>query len=331
MTGLDFEQRIQASLNNGDLQECRALAYRWLKEWSDSLPQSPNRQQLRHPGLWRCLADVTERTGDHFLVERFWQILEATPPPENTREALPLLGIPILNGYNLLERLLESIDYPIDTLAIVDNSNIDHSLRPSGTITTERLNALRQLGHPLIRHIRIAKPFSNLGVAASWNLILSSFPEASFALIANHDVVFTAGTLRNAINHLNTSRPQFLPLLPSPNNFSAFLITALAWDRIGLFDPGFHPAYCEDLDYRDRIRADPCVEQIDGSFAHVTMRAANPTHSATIKSDPKIAAQNRISFQLNRLWYLSHRRLRHDPRGTWRRLWLTQWENLIDE
>jgi len=318
----ELERQIQERLQSGDLQQSRSLVYHWLTEWQNKLSPNPSRLELCQPSLWRCLADVAERTSDHFLVERFWQALDKISPPKGGTKQLPLLGIPILNGFDLLERLLETIDYPVDTLAIVDNSPNSRA-RPSDV--TKKLEALQQLGHPLIRQIRIAKPFSNMGVAASWNLILSSFPEAPIALIANHDIVFTPGVIAEALRLLNTNHPQFLPLLPPPYSFSAFLMTTLAWDRLGLFDPGFHPAYCEDLDYRDRIRADPNIEQVDGTFAHGSMTVANPNHSATIKSDSKLAEQNKISFQLNRLWYLSHRRIRQDPRGTWRRLWLAQW------
>jgi hypothetical protein len=132
--------------------------------------------------------------------------------------------------------------------------------------------------------------------------------------------------IASALQRLDPGRPQFLPLLPEPNGFSAFLISALCWDRIGLFDAGFHPAYCEDLDYRDRLRAVPEVDWLSADELQASMAALNAEHSATINSDPWLMEQNRASFALNRLWYLSQRRIRQDPRGGWRRLWLSQWD-----
>ena len=316
--GLEVQEAIRAN----DLATARAIVYHWLLGWAASLPASPGRAQLLQPDLWRCLGDVAERTGDHYLIERFWQVLDVLPGPQvsdTTRAGpLPLLGVPILNRPDLLQRLLDSLDHPVQTLAIVDNS-------PADSAVSAQLGALRQLGHPMIEAIRIARPFNNLGVAASWNLILSSFPQAPIALLINNDVTLAPGVLGAAMARLNANRPQFLPLMPDPNGFSAFLITALCWDRLGLFDPNFHPAYGEDLDYRDRLRATPEVDQLDGSFAHGAMAELNNEHSATIASDAFLEQQNRSSFALNRLWYLSHRRLRQDPRGTWRRLWLNQW------
>ena len=100
-----------------------------------------------------------------------------------------------------------------------------------------------------------------------------------------------------------------------------------AWDRIGLFDTSFYPAYCEDLDYRDRLRADPDVRIIEIAELQDAMASLNQQHSATIASDPQLAEQNRSSFQLNRLWYFSQRRLRNDPRGSWMRRWLGSWDH----
>jgi hypothetical protein len=333
----------------GQLPEARALLLAWLRHWAEGLPPRPGRRELRQPELWGALARYVEASGDHALIERLWQLLDRLPPPPAPPPALkphspatttttaaatrtlPLLGVPILNRIDLLERLLASLDQPVHTLAIVDNS-IDHSANnstaaPAGASISQELEALRQRGHPLIQQIRIARPFRNLGVAASWNLILSNFPEAPLALLANNDIQFAPGVLDAALSRIDTARPQFLALLEPPNAFAAFLLTPLCWDRLGLFDPNFHPAYCEDLDYRDRLQANPEVQQLDGSFAHAAMAACNPSHSATIGSDPELARHNRTSYALNSLWYLSERRLRRDPRGSWRRLWLAQWRD----
>jgi len=316
---------VQQAIAKGNMLRARALVFHWLNAWAETLPSRPSRRELRQPELWNSLAAVVERTSDHYLIERFWQIIDCLAPPKTVNRLL--LGVPLLNRFDLLERLLCSLDHPVDTLAIVDNSITPEGHSASSSPLAGQLEALRQLGHPLIREIRIARPFCNIGVAASWNLILTSFPQAATALLINNDVVLAPGVLREALQRLDPESPQILSLLPEPNAFSAFLLTASCWDRIGLFDASFHPAYCEDLDYRDRVRNDPTIEQLDGSFAHGAMARLNSDHSATIGSDPKLNQFNNTSYALNRLWYLSQRRLRRDPRGTWRRLWLAQWSN----
>lgn len=324
--------RIQAAITSGDLRTARSLTHQWLDAYLKGLQQQVNTagqtSRLRPDdvvdvSLWQCLGDVVERTSDPWLLECLWQGLDrlelagrqaCTPLP-----ALPLLGIPILNRIDLLERLLASLDHPVHTLAIVDNSgNGTGSLAPA-------LAALAERPHPLINTIEIARPFGNLGVAASWNLILRAFPQAPLALLANNDVVFTSGVLTKALALLDPSMPQFLPLLPDAAAFSAFLITAPTWNRIGLFCEDFHPAYCEDLDYRDRLRDDPAINWVNVIAIQGPMQAANPSSSATIASDPLLAAANQRSFQVNRLWYLSRRRLRGTPSGQWLRRWLCEW------
>jgi len=309
----------------GNLLEARALLHAWLERELSQEPEAAGRQNLRNPGLWAALADVVERTSDQHLLERYWHYLDRVVPTPSPTGVLPLLGVPILNRIDLLHRLLASLDVPVETLAIVDNSSADDANGQNKL--QQELQYIQQRGHPLIQAIEIARPFGNLGVAASWNHILSSFPEASLALLANNDVCFAAGVLAAALERVNARRPQWLPLLPAPGEYSAFLITAPTWNRIGLFDEHFYPAYHEDLDYRDRLRADPMVEVLDGSFCQAAMLNANPLSSATIESDPRLAAHNQASFAMNRLWYLSHRRLRHDPRGAWVRRWLSQWKD----
>jgi hypothetical protein len=318
--------QVQAALAANNHPTARALLLQWLRAFALGLAARPPRRQLRQPELWDGLVEHARASGDRSLIERYWQLLDrlaAPAPPAGGLPALPLLGIPILNRADLLQRLLDSLDHPVQVLAIVDNS--PHT--PAQGSLNRELEALRQRGHPLIDQIRIARPFSNLGVAASWNLILSSFPEAPLALLANNDVRFAPGVLAAALERIDAGQAQFLPLLPSPHAFAAFLLTCRCWDLLGLFDANFHPAYCEDLDYRDRLNASAAVEQLDGSFAHAAMAALNGEHSATIHSNPELQRHNRTSYALNRLWYLSERRLQRDPRGSWRRLWLSQWRD----
>jgi hypothetical protein len=279
---------------------------------------------LLDPCLLQCLGDVVECTADPWLLECFWQGLDTLSGSlllPAKLQVVPLLGVPIVNRMDLLERLLTSLDVPVQTLAIVDNSgNGEASLGKA-------LQLLAETPHPWIERIHVARSFGNLGVAASWNQILRAFPASPLALLANNDVAFAPGVLRRLLDLADPSDPQLIPLLPGPAAFSAFAITPAAWDRIGLFSEDFYPAYFEDLDYRDRLREDPAVTWIDDPEIQAAMQvqAANQVSSATIASDPILAEANARSFQLNRLWYLSRRRLRGNPRGQWLRRWLCSW------
>ncbi len=257
-------------------------------------------------------------------MEHFWSLMESVQPGfQGPYEAWPVLGIPVLNRPDLLERLLLSLDAPVHTLALVDNGS--GGTQQDAAKLDFLLQKLQVEPPPGVAHVRVARPFGNLGVAASWNQILTAFPQAPFTLLVNNDVVFPPGVLQEALTRLNPDRPQFLPLLPDPQEFSAFALTALAWDLVGLFEEGFYPAYCEDLDYADRLRRCPEVEWLHCPDLQEQMKALNPDHSATIRSDAVLEHFNRFSYPLNCLWYFSERRRRGDRRGAWRRRWLTEW------
>ena len=319
-----LERRVQQALAAGELQHARSVVFHWLQAVLQALPRRASREQLRQPELWRCLADVVERTSDHYLSELFWQGMDQVRPPAlEAGAALPLMGVPILNRPDLLERLLASLDHRVEILAIVDNSRGTASEEAVGAV----LSQLEADGHPLINRVAIAKPFGNAGVAASWNLVLRAFPEAQIALLVNNDVQLASDVIRQALELIRDQSVSFLPLLPPPQQFSGFLISADCWDRVGLFDPAFNPAYCEDLDYLDRLRAETSVRILDPPEIQAQMQRMNSESSATINSDQALQAFNQSSFALNRLWYFSQRRIRQDPRGTWLRQWLTQWDD----
>lgn len=316
---------IHSALGRNNHHEALQLAYIHLADYQRLARTNHTRDSLRNHDLWLAIADVVERTCDQRLIERFWQVIDQITPEINITSELPLMGVPILNGLEHLKALLNSIDYPVCHLAIVDNStNYELNTNGSGMISNF-LDALQQLGHPLVSHVHVARPFCNMGVATSWNHILSSFPELPFALIVNHDIVFSPGTIAQTIAQIDANKPQFMPLLSPHNQFSAFCITAMCWNRIGLFSNEFHYGYFEDLDFKDRILADGNIKWIDDKIIQSNMDAVNRIHSRTIKDDKHLEECNKLSYALNKLWYLSHRRQRNDRRGTWCRLWLSQW------
>lgn len=69
--------------------------------------------------------------------------------------SIPVLIIPVLNRYDLLDNLLESINYPIDNIFIINNG---------GTYKTDMPN------------IKVMNMPTNIGVASSWNLGIKCYP-----------------------------------------------------------------------------------------------------------------------------------------------------------
>lgn len=320
----DRARRVALQLELGDLRGALEAVFAWLQLERAQRPRRGRPDELLDLELLKALADVVERTGDQSLLDLFGQwLVELAPDWQEPAGTWPLVGVPVLNRPDLLERLIASFDAPVATLAIVDNS---------GGRTDDDARLLRALLERLERtpphgigRVTVARPFGNAGVAASWNQILLGFPEASRALIVGNDVELAPGVMAQVLARLDPERAQFLPLLPDGDAFSAFALTARAWDGVGLFEEGFHPAYCEDLDYRDRLRTTVNVEQLEAAALQSLMAERNLSRSATISSAPDLERQNRRSFQLNRLWYLDRNRRRGQPAGQWRRRWLRAW------
>lgn len=158
--------------------------------------------------------------------------------------SIPVIGVAIVNGFNWLERLVASIDFPVEKLVIIDNNG-------KGELT-EDLRRLSNTVHPFISKIHLIEMPSNLGVAASWNLLIKTNILAPYWIITNHDIAFTPGLLEefyvkaqdSKIGMIHGSGGDF-----GQGAYDLFLIKDWAIQKLGLFDENFYPAYCEDADY----------------------------------------------------------------------------------
>jgi GT2 family glycosyltransferase len=184
---------------------------------------------------------------------------------------IPVLGVPVLNRPDLLYEMLTSIDVPIERVVIVDNGDV------VPTITDA--------------NVRVIRPGANLGVSASWNLILKSTPRAAWWVFANFDLVFAPGDLARLADHMETVGG--VGLL---GTFAVFGLTADVVNRVGFFDENFAPAYYEDndFDYRCR-RADVPMASLPSGWRHQV--------SSTILSSPSYRAQNALTFGPNGDYY----------------------------
>jgi GT2 family glycosyltransferase len=225
----------------------------------------------------------------------------------NEKTPIPVLGIPHLNRADLLERGLKSIDYPVQTLVLVDNSNGMSLNRVPGTLG-------RMLGLvPVVveRVVTIFQP--NAGVAASWNQIVKQFP-APWWLISNDDIEFAPGDLGKlaafvaaggrrycadpdhctygdcptAFCDRGTSAPG---IIYGNHGASWFALTAHGADAVGLFDENIFPAYLEDCDWS--YRADLLgVRRCDVPDVHARHGDDRMTGSCTVNAHMEIALEN---------------------------------------
>lgn len=170
---------------------------------------------------------------------------------------IPVLGVPTLTRHDLCERLLESIDYPVEHLVIVNNG--DPAWRAVKPKLVERLS---QIDMP-----------ANQGVAGSWNLIIKATPFAPYWLITGDDTWFPEGSLEEIACKAGPDALYHLQVAPK---WASFAIGEDVVRKAGLACELFHPAYFEDNDWQRRIDEAAETKYLDIPVHH--------DNSSTLKS-----------------------------------------------
>ena len=192
-------------------------------------------------------------------------------------KVIPVLIIPVLNRYDLLDKALDSIDYPIGDILIVNNGvEVYESKRAD-------LN------------VRVFDMPANFGVAGSWNLGIKCFPHAPYWVFSSADISFGEGSLAKMAEYSSPGR-----LVKSNASYSCFSLGEAIVAKIGLFDEYIYPAYYEDNDYDDRMVIAGFAEQMLAPGIHVH-EVGGP--SQTIKSNKTLAERNQGTFALNGDYY----------------------------
>lgn len=197
------------------------------------------------------------------------------------------LIVPVLNRYDLLQRMLDSVDVSVDHLLVIDNG-------PGETLTfKDNFKKVTVLNMP-----------ANLGVSGSWNLGIKSFPYAERWFIASNDVIFQPG----ALEKLSQARRDEITLVGEPPHWQVFVLGDEAVNDIGLFDESLFPAYFEDNDYARRAE-----------FVGVNIRLLdiNVKHdnSSTIKAGYQ--EKNNKTFVANQRYYDSKMANNDYGQGVW--------------
>jgi GT2 family glycosyltransferase len=198
------------------------------------------------------------------------------------------LIVPVLNRYDLLQRMLDSVDVAVDHLLIIDNG--------LGTDTLELSDKFE--------NITVLDMPANLGVAGSWNLGIKSFPYAHRWFIFSNDVVFQPGALKK----LAQARRDEITLTADAPNWQAFALGDEAVNDIGLFDESLFPAYFEDNDYMRRAEfVGVNIRKLDIDLHH--------DNSSTIKAGYQ--SKNDKTFSVNKRHYQSKIDAKDYSPGTW--------------
>jgi GT2 family glycosyltransferase len=191
---------------------------------------------------------------------------------------IPVLGFLTYSRFDLADRLLASIDYPVEHLVIVDNSG-------KRKYIPEKPELVKNLWFIALPH--------GLGYGGGLNLIVKSTPFAPYWVLVNDDTVFQPGSLEKIANNTDTDAINFLSIMPK---WSGFVLGEGAVLKAGLFDERFHPIYFEDNDYERRLmQAGVKAKFINAELGH--------DNSSTLNSG--FHSQNDKTFQANQRLYQS--------------------------
>jgi GT2 family glycosyltransferase len=172
---------------------------------------------------------------------------------------IPVIGFATLNRFELADRLLASIDYPVEHLVIVDNS---------GTAIYEPVKPDWVVNMWVIR-----VPFG-LGLTGAWNLVVKSTPYAPYWVLINDDAWFAPGTLAKIEAEVDTDALNFVNCEPQ---WSAPIFGQGMIEKVGLYDERFYPLYFDDNDLERRVRKHGVpINTIDAVIHH--------ENSSTLKS-----------------------------------------------
>jgi glycosyltransferase involved in cell wall biosynthesis len=144
---------------------------------------------------------------------------------------IPVISIPILNRYDLLDASLNAVDFPVGEILIINNG-------------TEIYQPKRK-----DLSVRVLNLPSNLGISASWNLAIKLYPHESFWVFASADTIWRPGGLEKLFNTSGKSR-----LVTTHRGFCVFSLGEDLVRGVGLFDECFYPYLFEDSDYAERVR-----------------------------------------------------------------------------
>jgi GT2 family glycosyltransferase len=178
---------------------------------------------------------------------------------QESPQVIPVLGFATLKRFDLADRLLASIDYPVEHLVIVDNSGTN-TWQPS---KPDKVNNLWVIRVPY-----------GLGLVGAWNLIVKSTPYAPYWVLVNDDAWFAEGALEIICEDADPDGLSFPHIVP---DWSCIVLGQKVVEEVGLYDERLYPLYFDDNDYERRIRnAGLSVKRIEAIVHH--------QNSSTLKS-----------------------------------------------
>lgn len=184
---------------------------------------------------------------------------------------IPVLGFATVSRFDLADKLLASIDYPVENLVIVNNSG-QRSWTPAHPIQVKHL-----------WHIQV--PYG-LGANGAWNLIIKSTPFAPYWVLPNDDCEFTPGALQTIAENVDLTKFNLVDVIPT---WSCVIPTEGSVSKGGLWDEAFHPIYFDDNDLERRlVKAGVEFHNIAAEVKHQNSSSLAQPNSETFKANGEL-------------------------------------------
>ena len=199
---------------------------------------------------------------------------------------IPILIAPVLNRYDLLDRMIASVDHTIDHLFVVDNGRTGWHPWPAYEAR--------------VGSVHVIEPASTgMGYGGAINHGITSFPGMRWWMWASNDVVFEQGYLNDVVAEMEDSKEALI----LTGGFTWAAINRAAVERVGLIDEwAFYPIYFDDNDYHYRcILAGVDWREAVGGWRHGDDKGIG---SVTIRSDPALLERNHQTFEANKAAYI---------------------------
>jgi hypothetical protein len=203
---------------------------------------------------------------------------------------IPVLAFPTYARHDLAQRMIDSIDYPVEHLVIVDNSG---------------KREFQPVKPEIVKNLWLIQVPFGLGPVAAMNFVIKSTPHAPYWMFASEDTWCPPGSLEKIHNEVDTEALNFVDAQP---DWCFVAIGEGVILKAGLQSELFHPLYYDDNDYERIIDA----HQIPKKRIHARI---NHDNSSTLASG--YSEKNRKTFATNGILYEKRRAENNLNGGEW--------------
>jgi len=199
---------------------------------------------------------------------------------------IPVLAFPTYARHDLAQRMIDSIDFPVEHLVIVDNSGkrVFEPVKPE-----------------IVKNLWLIQVPFGLGPVAAMNFVIKSTPHSKYWLFASEDTYCVPGSLEKIHNEVDTEALNFTGAVP---DWAFVAIGEGVILKAGLQSELFHPLYFDDNDYERIIDAHGIPKKrihapINHDNSSTIAAGYGPKNNRTFSVNQRLYEQRKAENNLN--------------------------------